>query len=118
MKAREIRSMRRRYGWTQADLAARLGTDAVTVSRWERGATRPRPSAQTRLRELAAPANLAALARIVGDVRAERLLRRAELLVRRLPRGRFAADPTTRIRMVERLRSEQLALRKGVRPAP
>lgn len=32
----------RRRGWTQIDLAARLGTVRATVSRWERGRSRPR----------------------------------------------------------------------------
>lgn len=35
---------------TQAELATRLGVEAVTVSRWERGAVEPRPAV---IRELA-----------------------------------------------------------------
>ena len=35
---------------TQAELASKLGVEAVTVSRWERGAVEPRP---TVIRELA-----------------------------------------------------------------
>jgi 8-oxo-dGTP pyrophosphatase MutT (NUDIX family) len=48
-----IRSLRERRGWTQAELAHELGTDPVTVSRWERGVSRPRRSANIRLAEIA-----------------------------------------------------------------
>jgi transcriptional regulator with XRE-family HTH domain len=97
------------------ELAARLGTDAVTVSRWERGVSQPRPSAQIRLRELKAPVleDLAVLARVIGRDDAERLLRRAALLAHRVPRSRFAAEPTKRLREVERARREQIALSAG-----
>lgn len=117
MRARDIRALRRSHGWTQADLAAMLGTDAVTVSRWERGASRPRPSAVARLRELAAPVppSLSGLTRVIGAENAERILRRAALLGRRARRHRFVDDPTRRLRAVERARREQLALRGSVR---
>lgn len=45
-----IRQARSQRGWTQNDLASRLGTTPATVSRWERGRARPRWS---RLRSLA-----------------------------------------------------------------
>lgn len=45
-----IRDVRRRRGWSQLDLAARLGTTTATVSRWERGKAWPR---YHRLRALA-----------------------------------------------------------------
>lgn len=45
-----IRQARVQRGWTQHDLASRLGTTPATVSRWERGRARPRWS---RLRSLA-----------------------------------------------------------------
>ena len=47
-----IRILRSRLGWTQQRLASELGTDHGTVSRWERGIARPRPSALQRLRLL------------------------------------------------------------------
>lgn len=84
-----IRRMRNRLGWTQADLARRLGTDPVTVSRWERGVTRPRPSARKRLRDLFDPAD-----RPAGTTT-------------------FPEDPEARLRAVDRARREQLALKKG-----
>jgi transcriptional regulator with XRE-family HTH domain len=117
MHARAIRTLRRRYGWTQADLAARIGTDAVTVSRWERGVSRPRRSAQIRLQELATPlpADVSSLVRLIGDADAERLLQRAVLLAHRTPHRRFAVDPTERLREVERARGEQMALKARAR---
>lgn len=117
MRAGEIRALRRRTGWTQAELAARLGTDAVTVSRWERGVSRPRPSARARLAELESPvpSELSSLARVIGRGEAERLLRRALLLAHRPRRGRFAAPPARRLRQVERARREQVALKARTR---
>lgn len=49
-----IRRVRALRGWTQARMADELGTDPVTVSRWERGVAAPRRSAQRRLAELVA----------------------------------------------------------------
>jgi putative transcriptional regulator len=37
-----IRQLRQERGWTQADLADRLGVSASAVWKWERGLTRPR----------------------------------------------------------------------------
>jgi 8-oxo-dGTP pyrophosphatase MutT (NUDIX family) len=48
----EIRGLRRDRGWTQTQLAELLDTDPVTVSRWERGISRPRRSARARLAKL------------------------------------------------------------------
>src|SRR5947209_20084099 len=39
-------------GWSQEDVAARIGSDAKTVSRWERGLTFPSPYFQQRLVDL------------------------------------------------------------------
>lgn len=41
MTARKIRSVRRRLGLTQEDLARRLGVARATVTRWENGTRRP-----------------------------------------------------------------------------
>jgi len=38
-----VRAKRRGRGWTQAELAARLGLTNVTVSRWEGGKVEPLP---------------------------------------------------------------------------
>jgi transcriptional regulator with XRE-family HTH domain len=45
---------RRSLRLTQAELAARLGIDATTLSRWERGVVTPRPNQQRALTRLAA----------------------------------------------------------------
>ena len=37
----QIKSMRQHRGWTQTQLAERLGIEQSTVSRWERGLSRP-----------------------------------------------------------------------------
>lgn len=39
------RRLRRKRLWTQAELAKRLGVDVMTVSRWERGVSKPRRAA-------------------------------------------------------------------------
>ena len=36
MKGKEIRSIRKRLGWTQVNLAAAVGVAPNTVARWER----------------------------------------------------------------------------------
>ena len=36
MKGKELRSIRKRLGWTQAELAEALGVAENTVARWER----------------------------------------------------------------------------------
>ena len=50
--ASAIRDLRLQLGWTQQRLAAELGTDHGTVSRWERGVSQPRRSARHRLQLL------------------------------------------------------------------
>jgi len=48
----KIRRLRRQYGWTQRELAGQLQVDSVTVSRWERGVTVPRPGVMRSLERL------------------------------------------------------------------
>lgn len=52
MEKTAIRAFRRQLGWTQWDLAERLGVDQGTVSRWERGVETPRPATAARLRDM------------------------------------------------------------------
>jgi len=85
-----ILAIRRERGWTQVQLAARLGTDAVTVSRWERGKTRPRPSAVERLRRLLPPEGPS-------------------------PGATFVEEPSRRLRKLDKARRDQLALKEAVR---
>ncbi len=40
MLGEDIRALRKHFGWTQQDLAQRLGCTVATISRWESGATR------------------------------------------------------------------------------
>ncbi len=41
---RTIRQLREERGWTQLELAYRLGVTPVTIYNWERGRTEPRVS--------------------------------------------------------------------------
>ena len=62
MEAIEIRKLRESLGLTQAAMAAQLGVNFVTLSRWELGRSRPSALAVTRLRELEQSAASSALA--------------------------------------------------------
>lgn len=117
MRPDDLRALRSRYGWTQRDLADRLGTDAVTVSRWERGKSRPRPSAQSQLDRLASglPTEIQLLVRLVGVAESKLVLKHSILLRRRPRRQRFLANPTRRIRDVERALREQEELKARAR---
>src|SRR5690348_11825534 len=48
----QIRLERERRGWSQADLAERVGCEPKTIGRWERGERLPRPYHCQRLYEL------------------------------------------------------------------
>jgi transcriptional regulator with XRE-family HTH domain len=72
-------------------MAHALGTDVGTISRWERGTSRPRTSGLRRLRELG-------------------LLRAPTLSVR------FVDDPAARIRLLDDVLADQLALKRRARP--
>ena len=109
-----IRRLRQRRGWTQRQLAEHLGTDPVTISRWERGATKPRRSARARLAALTTDSgerSLEPLIDALGRRFAARTLRRALLLARPPGRAWFAANPAKRLRDVDRAVADQLALR-------
>ena len=83
----DIRALRKAKGWTQAELAAKLGTDHVTVSRWERGVSVPRPLARRQLETWlsSAPAVRRRPARIHAPADdPERRLRELDSLVRAL----------------------------------
>lgn len=117
MKSSEILSIRRRYRWTQSELAERLGTDSVTVSRWERGVSQPRPSAEVRLKELIEPLpdDLRLLIKRVGTTEARRLLQRPLLLKHPLPRARFVESPTKRLKAMDRALREQMEFKSRAR---
>jgi DNA-binding transcriptional regulator YiaG len=44
--ATDVRSLRRKLGWSQERLARALGVSFSTVSRWERGDGAPSPMAE------------------------------------------------------------------------
>ncbi|MFL5592408.1 MAG: tetratricopeptide repeat protein [Ktedonobacteraceae bacterium] len=48
----QLRYERERRGWSQADVASRVGSDTKTVARWERGKGLPRPYHRQALCEL------------------------------------------------------------------
>lgn len=48
----QLRYERQRRGWSQADLAERVGSDTKAISRWERGLSFPSPFFQQRLVKL------------------------------------------------------------------
>ena len=50
--AQTIRQLRQERGWSQMELALRLGLSQGTISDWERGLAVPRPKMQVRLAEL------------------------------------------------------------------
>ncbi|MHB8511615.1 MAG: helix-turn-helix domain-containing protein [Actinomycetota bacterium] len=116
MNGRAIAKLRRLNGWSQADLAARIGTDAVTISRWERGISNPRPSAQRRLHEVKENlTEVISLARELGAHKAEMILDREILLTQKLSNESFPMNPTHRLREVEKARREQAELKSRVR---
>jgi len=49
LRGPEVRFLRKHHGWSQAELARRLGVTEVTVSRWETEATPIGPANQQRL---------------------------------------------------------------------
>ena len=87
----DVRKIRASRTWTQEELAAELGTDAVTVSRWERGVSEPRPAARQRLIEL-----------IIGSG----------------PHGQTAIveDATERIRKLESALRQMKELKRRIKP--
>jgi len=47
-----IKTLRKKLGLTQKELAARVRVDAITVSRWERGEQKPSSQAERQLTRL------------------------------------------------------------------
>ena len=114
-----IRALRATRGWTQQQLAERLDVDAVTVSRWERGAVVPRRSMLSAVDRLwsAPDESLAELVRIVGADVARKALRQIVLLRWRPSEIRFPVDPSVRLKEVEVALAEQLDLVARAKPA-
>ena len=51
-KPLDIKKIRKKLGLTQVELAARLGVDPITISRWERRLSRPSKLALHQLENL------------------------------------------------------------------
>lgn len=64
--AAAIRAIRSAHGWTQAQLAERIGASQVNVSRWEAGTRVPSGAAVARLCALADDDGAALLAALAG----------------------------------------------------
>ncbi|HEU5019657.1 MAG TPA: helix-turn-helix transcriptional regulator [Pseudolabrys sp.] len=58
----DLKALRKRYNWTQAELAARAGVDVATVWRWENEGLPKRGPARAFLEHLAADAPVEAAA--------------------------------------------------------
>jgi len=54
MRGAELRRLRRRLGWTQAQLAEAVGVTRNTAARWERDEIAIRPTAERLIHLLAA----------------------------------------------------------------
>lgn len=95
---RLIRQQRESVGWTQAELAARLGASRTSVSRWERGHRTPRLHHTAALTQvLGLPSARFACTAVRTDPGAridhDALARRIAAGFDDLLRGRPAADP-------------------------
>jgi DNA-binding transcriptional regulator YiaG len=53
VSAEEVRALLDRLGWSQGELARRIGAHRVSVNQWATGVREPPPVAQTLLRVLA-----------------------------------------------------------------
>ena len=47
-----VKAIRKKHGWTQADMARKLGVDVGTISRWERSTAQPSQLAKRQLDRL------------------------------------------------------------------
>lgn len=52
MTGKTLRAWRERRGWTQGELARKLGVQLLTVSRWERKISDPQPRHLRKLKAL------------------------------------------------------------------
>ncbi len=116
-----IAEVRQRYGWTQQRLAEYLEVDTATVSRWERGLTRPRRGVRAAIERLrtgtpteaandSADPSINELVRILGTEPARRALRRLVLQKQKPAQVEFPVDPSARLHELETLLREQSEL--------
>lgn len=51
--AEELKKLRQQQGWSQEDLARKIGVSFATVNRWENGKTKPSRLAQEKIKQVA-----------------------------------------------------------------
>ena len=51
--AEELKKLRQQQGWSQEDLARKIGVSFATVNRWETGKTKPSRLAQEKIKQVA-----------------------------------------------------------------
>ena len=51
--AAELKKLRQTRGWSQEDLARKIGVSFATVNRWENGKTKPSRLAQEKVKQVA-----------------------------------------------------------------
>lgn len=116
-----VKKLRMSLALTQAQLAAVLDVDAVTVSRWERGVASPRRRHLALMEKLRSEPGVGEgrisddpsideLIRFVGVEPARSALRKMALLRRKPTPVRFLVDPTIRLREVDAALREQAEL--------
>lgn len=49
----ELKKLRQQQGWSQEDLARKIGVSFATVNRWENGKTKPSRLAQEKIKQVA-----------------------------------------------------------------
>jgi len=48
----DVKALRNRLGYTQEQLAVKIGVTSLTIRRWEKGVTRPNQMARNVLKEI------------------------------------------------------------------
>lgn len=132
MRPEEIRGLRERLGLTQTAMAAELGVNSITLSRWELGRSRPSALAVGRLRALNGPESPSAfpVAQSVVENAAELEAQRLDFLgdpnqVRTLVEGErlsyghlFNPAFATEISQVDPLPHQRIAVYERMLPQP
>ena len=49
----DLKKLRQQQGWSQEDLARKIGVSFATVNRWENGKTKPSRLAQEKIKQVA-----------------------------------------------------------------
>ena len=54
--AEELKKLRQQQGWSQEDLARKIGVSFATVNRWENGKTKPSKMVQSQIKKISGDA--------------------------------------------------------------